>query len=116
MATRALLAKTSVVYVVAVVTINATPARGVDLRAGARMARHARDLRVCPIDDKSRFLVMIEVPYTPVAYVVTDIAGRPQLSLVRIIFAMATHALTRRVLESLRFMTVLACHLQMTSQ
>jgi len=59
---------------------------------------------------------MVKVPDTPVAYVVADITRCPKLSLVCIVFAMATDALTWRVLESLSSMTILACHFQMASQ
>lgn len=44
MATRALLPKPTVVYVVAVVAVNATPSGGVYVLAGPCMARHAREL------------------------------------------------------------------------
>ena len=73
MATCALLSEPSVVYIVTVVAINATPARGIHLLTGTCMTRHAGELRVCTIDDKSRFLMMVKVPDTPIPYVVADI-------------------------------------------
>ena len=115
MTTRAFLPKSSVVYIVAIVAINTTSARGVDLLPGPRVTRHTRELGVCPIDNEARFLGMIKIPYPPVAHVMTDIAGCPQLSLVRIVFAMATDTCARRVLEPLRLMAVLACHFQVAS-
>lgn len=116
MATGARLSEASVMYVIAVVAINAAATRGVHLRTGACMTRYARKFRVCAIYDESGFLVMVKVPDTPVACVVTDITLCPELSLVRIVFSMATDALTRRVLESPGFMTILACHFQMAAQ
>ena len=116
MATRTLLPKPTVVYVVAVMTIDTSPPGGVHLVTGARMARHARELCVSTVDYESRFLMMIKVPDAPVAHVVTDITSRPQFSFVSIVFAMTTHTRTRRILEPLGRVAALAGHLEVTAQ
>ena len=77
MAARALLSEATVMHIVAVVTINTATARGIYLFARSRMTRHARQLLVRAINYETRFLMMIEVPDTPVAHVMTIVTGCP---------------------------------------
>ncbi len=115
MTTCTLAPKTAMMHIVTVVTIYATPSGRVHLLSRTGVARNTRKLLVCSINYESRFLMMIEIPDTPVARVVACIARAPQTSFVGIILTMATRTCLRRVLEARRLVTVTTGYFQVAT-
>jgi len=111
----AFLPKAAVMDVLAVMAVNTTSARRIYLVSRTRVTRHACDSLVSAIKEETRFVVMVEVPNTPVTWIVANVTVRPQLSLVRIILAMAAHTGARCILESLCLVTVSARDFQVTA-
>ena len=116
MAATAVLPEAAVMHIFAVMTINTASTRRIHLVSGTCVTGHARNFVVCAVKLKTRFVVMIKVPDTPVARVMADTTDRAQLSLVRVVLAVATHARAGRILESRSLVTVLACHFHVTAE
>jgi hypothetical protein len=112
----AIFPKPAVMDVFPVVAINTTSTRRIHFVSGARVTGLTRNLFVRTVERESCLVVVIEVPNSPVAWIVANVADRPQFSLVRIILAMAAHTVARRILEPLSLVATLALDLQMTSE
>ena len=73
---------------------------------GYLMARVTVQAFMCTVEVKSRPFVMIKIPCTPIAWIVTLLASRAETALVYIIFVMTGDALDVRILEGWLAMTV----------
>ena len=116
MAAPAVLPETAVMHIFSIMTVNTASTRRIHLLSGTRVTGHARNFPVCAVKLKTRFVVMIKVPDTPVARVVADTTDRAQLSLVRVVLAVAAHARAGCVLESRSLVTILAYDFHVTAE
>lgn len=104
------------VHIVTFMAVDALGTRRGDTVAGTRMTSSTSDLAMGPIENEACPLVMVEVPYTPVACVVTARTRGTQPPLMRILPGMAGRAFLARVLESGAHMAGIAFDREMATR